>query len=78
MGCALSCKRIFRNLHISFYYDYEDTKKTAHNQFFLWIYLRTSLFMDNFQVLFPGMDEPAGWQNMEVCHAQLKKGLLPE
>ena len=46
---------------------------TLHNQ----MQLRTSLFMDDCQVWFPGMDD-TGWQNMAVCYAQMKKWLLPK
>lgn len=46
---------------------------TLHNQ----MQLRTSLFMDDCQVWFPGMDD-AVWQNMTVCYAQIKKWLLPK
>lgn len=47
---------------------------TLHNQ----MLLHTSLFMDDCEVWFPGMDEPAGWQNMAVCYAQLKEWVLSE
>lgn len=47
---------------------------TLHNQ----MQLRTSLFMDDCQVWFPGVGEPAEWKNVSVCYAPIKKWLLPK